>query len=91
MVRGAQQMMHILAPLAVKPEYQRQGIGGMLIRGRYREAGKGSSLCLYWGIKNIIQNMVLYRMQPGWVILLLPDTGTVLRLLDGSGNQSEGI
>ncbi|MFA5228707.1 MAG: N-acetyltransferase, partial [Candidatus Paceibacterota bacterium] len=25
-----QPMMHILAPLAVKPEYQRQGIGGML-------------------------------------------------------------
>ena len=42
--QGAQQMMQILAPLAVKPEYQRQGIGGML---------------------------VLYRMQPGWVILLL--------------------
>ena len=41
--QGAQQMMQILAPLAVKPEYQRQGIGGM----------------------------VLYRMQPGWVILLL--------------------
>jgi len=28
----AQSMMHILAPLAVKPEYQRQGIGGMLIK-----------------------------------------------------------
>lgn len=28
----AQPMMHILAPLAVKPEYQRQGIGGMLIQ-----------------------------------------------------------
>ncbi|WP_280750161.1 MULTISPECIES: N-acetyltransferase [unclassified Parabacteroides] len=27
----SQPMMHILAPLAVKPEYQRQGIGGMLI------------------------------------------------------------
>lgn len=27
-----QPMMHILAPLAVKPEYQRQGIGGMLIK-----------------------------------------------------------
>ncbi len=26
-----QPMMHILAPLAVKPEYQRKGIGGMLI------------------------------------------------------------
>lgn len=25
-------MMHILAPLAVKPAYQRQGIGGMLIK-----------------------------------------------------------
>lgn len=27
-----QPLMHILAPLAVKPEYQRQGIGGMLIK-----------------------------------------------------------
>lgn len=70
--QGAQQMMHILAPLAVKPEYQRQGIGGMLIRaGIERLQEKGSCLVLYWGIKNIIQNMVLYRMQPGWVILLL--------------------
>lgn len=70
--QGAQQMMHILAPLAVKPEYQRQGIGGMLIRaGIERLQEKVRALCLYWGIKNIIQNMVLYRMQPGWVILLL--------------------
>lgn len=38
----AQPMMHILAPLAVKPEYQRQGIGGMLMRAgiaRLREMG----------------------------------------------------
>ncbi|MDL2210395.1 N-acetyltransferase [Desulfovibrio sp. OttesenSCG-928-O18] len=28
---GPQPLMHILAPLAVKPEYQKQGIGGMLI------------------------------------------------------------
>lgn len=70
--QGAQQMMHILAPLAVKPEYQRQGIGGMLIRaGIERLQEKGSCLVFVWGIKNIIQNMVLYRMQPGWVILLL--------------------
>jgi putative acetyltransferase len=39
---GRQPMMHILAPLAVKPEYQRQGVGGMLIRAgieRLRELG----------------------------------------------------
>ena len=43
--QGAQQMMHILAPLAVKPEYQRQGIGGMLIRaGIERLQEKGSCL-----------------------------------------------
>lgn len=38
----AQPMMHILAPLAVKPEYQRQGIGGMLIQAgieKLREIG----------------------------------------------------
>lgn len=70
--QGAQQMMHILAPLAVKPEYQRQGIGGMLIRaGIERLQKKVRALCLYWGIKNIIRNMVLYRMQPSWVILPL--------------------
>lgn len=45
-----QPMMHILAPLAVRPEYQRQGIGGMLI-----EAGiealreKGSNLVFVLG------------------------------------------
>jgi putative acetyltransferase len=27
-----QPLMHILAPLAIKPEYQRQGIGGLLIK-----------------------------------------------------------
>lgn len=70
--QGALQMMHILAPLAVKPEYQRQGIGGMLIRaGIERLQEKGSCLVFVLGIRNIIQNMVLYRMQPGWVILLL--------------------
>lgn len=70
--QGALQMMHILAPLAVKPEYQRQGIGGMLIRaGIERLQEKGSCLVFVLGHKNIIQNMVLYRMQPGWVILLL--------------------
>ncbi|MDR2911928.1 MAG: N-acetyltransferase [Alistipes sp.] len=40
--RQQQPMMHILAPLAVKPEYQRQGVGGMLIRAgveRLRELG----------------------------------------------------
>lgn len=30
--RADSPMMHILAPLAVKPAYQRQGIGGMLIK-----------------------------------------------------------
>ncbi len=30
--REEQPVMHILAPLAIKPEYQRQGIGGMLIK-----------------------------------------------------------
>jgi putative acetyltransferase len=37
-----QPMMHILAPLAVKPEYQRQGVGGLMIRTgieRLRELG----------------------------------------------------
>ena len=70
--QGAQQMMQILAPLAVKPEYQRQGIGGMLIRaGIERLQEKGSCLVFVLGHKEYYQNMVLYRMQPGWVILLL--------------------
>lgn len=30
--QAEQPVMHILAPLAVKPEFQRQGIGGMLIK-----------------------------------------------------------
>ena len=35
-------LLHILAPLAVTPEYQRQGVGGMLIRAgleKLREIG----------------------------------------------------
>ncbi|MDL2210991.1 N-acetyltransferase [Bacteroides sp. OttesenSCG-928-M17] len=47
-----QPMMHILAPLAVKPEYQRQGIGGMLINAaieKLRE--KGSKLLFVLGHK----------------------------------------
>lgn len=56
-------MMHILAPLAVKPEYQRQGIGGMLIKaGIEKLQEKGSNLVFVLGIKNIILNMDLYLM-----------------------------
>ncbi|WP_291587945.1 GNAT family N-acetyltransferase [Bacteroides sp.] len=47
-----QPMMHILAPLAVKPEYQRQGIGGMLIQaGIEKLRQKGSSLVFVLGHK----------------------------------------
>ncbi|MDL2265996.1 N-acetyltransferase [Parabacteroides sp. OttesenSCG-928-G07] len=47
-----QPMMHILAPLAVKPEYQRQGIGGMLIQaGIEKLQEKGSSLVFVLGHK----------------------------------------
>ena len=46
-------MMHILAPLAVKPEYQRQGIGGMLIKaGIERLREKGSNLVFVLGHKD---------------------------------------
>ena len=34
--RPEQPMIHILAPLAVKPEFQRQGIGGLLIKAGIR-------------------------------------------------------
>jgi putative acetyltransferase len=45
-------MMHILAPLAVKPEYQRQGIGGMLINaGIEKLREKGSNLVFVLGHK----------------------------------------
>lgn len=47
-----QPMMHILAPLAVKPEYQRQGIGGMLITaGIEMLQEKGSNLVFVLGHK----------------------------------------
>jgi putative acetyltransferase len=46
-------MMHILAPLAVKPEYQRQGVGGMLIRtGVERVREIGSHLVFVLGHKD---------------------------------------
>lgn len=45
-----QPMMHILAPLAVKPEYQRQAIGGMLIQaGIEKLREKGSNLVFVLG------------------------------------------
>lgn len=45
-------MMHILAPLAVKPEFQRQGIGGMLIKvGVQRLREIGSNLLFVLGHK----------------------------------------
>lgn len=48
-----QPMMHILAPLAVKPEYQRQGIGGMLIKaGIQKLQEKGSNLVFVLGHKD---------------------------------------
>lgn len=47
-----QPMMHILAPLAIKPEYQRQGIGGMLIKiGIEKLRKKGSNLVFVLGHK----------------------------------------
>ncbi len=43
-------MMHILAPLAVKPDYQRQGVGGMLIHaGIERLRAMGSHLVFVLG------------------------------------------
>ncbi len=45
-----QPMMHILAPLAVKPEYQQQGIGGMLIKAGLQLLQKrGSNLVFVLG------------------------------------------
>lgn len=50
-------MMHILAPLAVKPEYQRQGIGGMLIEEGLRLLQKaGSNLIFVLGHKEYYPN-----------------------------------
>ncbi len=47
-----QPMMHLLAPLAIKAEYQRQGIGGMLIRaGIEILQEKGSNLVFVLGHK----------------------------------------
>lgn len=47
-----QPMMHILAPLAIKPEYQRQGIGGMLIKEGLRLLQeRGSNLVFVLGHK----------------------------------------
>lgn len=90
--QGALQMMHILAPLAVKPEYQRQGIGGMLIRaGIERLQEKGSCLVFVLGIRILSRIWFYTGCSQAGLSCSLPDTGTVLGLLDGSGNQSEGI
>lgn len=48
--RSEQPMVHILAPLAVIPEYQRQGIGGRLIRAGIRRLQElGSNLLFVLG------------------------------------------
>lgn len=45
-------MMHILAPVAVKPEYQRQGVGGMLIKAGIEKLQEmGSNLIFVLGHK----------------------------------------
>ncbi|WP_409200443.1 GNAT family N-acetyltransferase [Methanobrevibacter sp. DSM 116169] len=47
-----QPMMHILAPLAIKPKYQNQGIGGLLIQtGLKLLQKKGSKLVFVLGHK----------------------------------------
>lgn len=42
-----QPLMHILAPLAVKPEYQRKGIGGMLINTGIRLLKERGSMMVF--------------------------------------------
>lgn len=64
--------VYILAPLAVKPEYQKQGLGGLLIREGHRILKEmGVEMVLCWGIKSIIPAMVLRGMQKQPVIRLL--------------------
>ena len=47
-----QPMMHILAPLAVKPQFQRQGVGGLLIKAGIRLLEeRGSNLVFVLGHK----------------------------------------
>lgn len=60
--QAEQPLMHILAPLAVKPEYQRQGIGGMLIRaGIQFLQSMGSELVFVLGHKEYYPK---YGFQP---------------------------
>lgn len=45
-------LMHILAPLAVKPEYQRQGLGGLLIKAGLKHLqNMGSQMVFVLGHK----------------------------------------
>lgn len=56
-------LMHILAPLAVIPAYQRQGIGGLLIRaGLDKLRQQGSRLAFVLGHKEYYPR---YGFQPG--------------------------
>lgn len=51
--QDSQQLMHILAPLAVKPAFQQQGIGGMLIKaGMEKLRQQASSLVFVLGHKD---------------------------------------
>lgn len=53
-------MMHILAPLAVVPEYQGVGVGGLLIqRGIEHLKAAGSEADLFWDMPLITRGMAL--------------------------------
>lgn len=70
-IEGAaiQPLIHILAPLAVIPDFQKQGIGGLLIRkGIQMLKKKIPNLSLYWDTRNIIPDMVSYKTPKVWVI-----------------------
>lgn len=50
---GSSPLIYLLAPLAIKPEYQRQGIGGMLINeGLKKLKGIGAQMVFVLGHEN---------------------------------------
>ena len=61
-------LAHILAPLAVKPVFQKQGVGGKLIRsGLEKLKQMDSKIVLYWDIWAITRDTGFHRMQEGSV------------------------
>ena len=90
-IEGAaiQPLIHILAPLAVIPDFQKQGIGGLLIRkGIQMLKEKGTKLVFVLGHKEYYPPTWFHTKRPRYGLshtIPIPDTRRICRILDDTG------